>query len=118
MLHVFMQHFLVAVEGQVIPLRDEVGLGHAETLRRARTRCSIGFLRRLDLFSSERVQIVEPPEEEEVGKCCSMTSSGLEMPPDQNASEIRSIWFFSSPVSMWERFYASTAAKLATPARR
>ena len=29
---------------------------------------------------------------------CSMTSSGLEMPPDQKASQMRSIWFLISPV--------------------
>src|SRR5712692_10008519 len=29
-----------------------------------------------------------------------MTSSGLEMPPDQKASQMRSIWFLMSPVSM------------------
>jgi hypothetical protein len=31
---------------------------------------------------------------------CSITSSGLEMPPDQNESQMRSIWFVMSPVIM------------------
>src|ERR1035437_9841860 len=30
-----------------------------------------------------------------------MTSSGLEIPPDQKASQILSIWLRSGPVSMW-----------------
>jgi hypothetical protein len=33
---------------------------------------------------------------------CSITSSGLEMPPDQKAFQIESIWLRSSPVSMVE----------------
>ena len=31
---------------------------------------------------------------------CSITSSGLEMPPDQKASQMRSIWLLMSPVIM------------------
>jgi len=45
------------------------------------------------------VQVVEPPDESRY-VICSMTSSGLEMPPDQNASQMRSILLFSSPVIM------------------
>lgn len=31
---------------------------------------------------------------------CSITSSGFEIPPDQKASQTRSIWLLISPVSM------------------
>jgi hypothetical protein len=35
---------------------------------------------------------------------CSITSSGLEIPPDQKASQMRSIWFLISPVSIGRQF--------------
>ena len=34
----FVDYFLVAVEGEVVALRGDVGLGHAEALRGARAR--------------------------------------------------------------------------------
>ena len=47
----FVDDFLVAIEGEIVALRGDVGLGHAETLRGARTVISSFWIFVSDGFS-------------------------------------------------------------------
>src|SRR5437660_11074268 len=37
MRHIFMHHFLIAIQAEVVPLCDDIGFGHTEALRSARS---------------------------------------------------------------------------------
>lgn|GEM_PF-2559089 len=59
-----------------------------------------GLTQTARLVFRQRLEVVEPTQEEQVGQLLAMTSSGLEMPPVQKAFQIWSILLRSSPVSM------------------
>src|SRR5437867_4279602 len=63
------------------------------------TRRAIGSLSVADLFSSNVCRSSRRRRKSRY-VICSMTSSGLEMPPDQNAFHIWSIWLLIAPVIM------------------
>ena len=77
-------------------------------------RRAIGFFSRVALFSSSVCRSSSRRMKRKY-VICSMTSSGFEMPPDQNAFQIWSTWFLMVPVIMARRatFYLQASRQVA-----